>query len=133
MLVYTEERKRWVEYHIPVEQSLQDIFGSDGFPVEEIRGIRETFGTHGHRMGALQTRLTFHDLNDVLVARCLHLHWNTTATVEFGGLYLVNYARYGEIVNYKSVEHKIWSILLVENFFDFDSSSCCKVTGVKRL
>ncbi|CAI2349478.1 unnamed protein product [Caenorhabditis sp. 36 PRJEB53466] len=83
MSVYTEDRKKWVNYVLPAEHSLEEVFGSIGFPVGDNRVIRETYGSHGHRGGAMQTKLTFHDLDGAVVARVLHndkLH--TTAVVE---------------------------------------------------
>ncbi|CAL2035447.1 unnamed protein product [Caenorhabditis brenneri] len=83
MLVFTESRGRWTEYVIPPEDSLDSIFGTDGFPVEDNRSLRETYGIHGHRVGAMQTRLTFHDLGGTVVARFLHVNKkNTTVLVD---------------------------------------------------
>lgn len=88
MLVYTEIYKKWVEYTIPPEVSLTNVFGTDGFPIQDNRSIRETFGTHGRRVGAMQTRLTFHDQDGWVVARVLHNdRQHTTAMVEFGGFW----------------------------------------------
>uniref|UniRef100_A0A1I7U8U9 Str_synth domain-containing protein n=1 Tax=Caenorhabditis tropicalis TaxID=1561998 RepID=A0A1I7U8U9_9PELO len=84
MLIFTESRQQWSEYLIPPDGSLESIFGTSGFPIEENRSLRETYGTHGHRVGAMQTRLTFHDLGGSVVARMIHSDKrNTTALVEF--------------------------------------------------
>lgn len=84
MLVYTRDTNQWIPYTLPPQTTLVNVFGTDGFPVEENRSVHETFGSHGHRVGAMQTRLTFHDSCGSVVARMLHVNKkNTTALVEF--------------------------------------------------
>ncbi|CAO4368342.1 unnamed protein product [Caenorhabditis nigoni] len=84
MLVHTGTQEKWVRYTVPSQDSLIDVFGTDGFPVEETKRLHETYGSHGHRIGAMQTRLTFHDSNGTVVARFVHNNKKcTTAVVEF--------------------------------------------------